>query len=75
MQEALDKASKDHPKLTLLLQHVASVKKEKPNDKVDDKLVTCGSDYVQRRAETHIHRISLLELPKVTQSIYAYCRL
>ena len=38
MQEAMDKASKDHPKLTFLLQHVASVKKEKPNDKVDDKL-------------------------------------
>ena len=38
MREAMDKASKDHPKLRFLLQHVASVNKEKPNDKVDDKL-------------------------------------
>ena len=49
----MDKASKDHPKLTFLLQHVASVKKEKPNDKVDDKLPVAATTFKDTLRRTY----------------------
>ena len=50
----MDKASKDHPKLTFLLQHVASIKKEKPNDKVDDKLPVAATTFKDTLRRTYI---------------------